>query len=241
MSTWQLDLEQYPSVVSEKTQEGELDDLEAIVSSPRRQRYLVVKRGLDIVGAIVGLIVFSPAMVVAAILIKITSPGPVVFRHKRLGQYGREFSCLKLRSMVPNAELILRDWLANNPRVRHEFERDFKLKNDPRIIPVIGKVSRQISLDEVPQFLNVLRGDMSLIGPRPIVYDEVPKYGDAYSHVALVKPGLTGLWQVSGRNDVGYGERVELDLRYIRRMGFWGDVRIVARTIRVVLSKYGAY
>lgn len=206
---------------------------------PRVARYLIVKRAMDIVGAIIGLMLFSPALIASAILILLSSPGPVVFRHKRLGRHGREFECLKLRSMVENAERILDEWLAKNPDVRAEFEKGFKFAKDPRVIPVIGGIIRRSSLDEVPQFINILKGEMSLIGPRPIVRAEQEKYGAAYRVISHVKPGLSGLWQVSGRNDLSYEERVDLDLRYVQRLGFWQDIRIVAKTFRAVAELGG--
>ena len=205
----------------------------------RLRRYLRVKRGMDVFGAVLGLLIFSPAMVASGILLFLISPGPIVFRHKRLGQHGREFRCYKLRTMVRNAEEILTRWLSDGSGMKAEFEKGFKLKRDPRIIPMIGRILRKSSLDEVPQFINILKGEMSLIGPRPIVRAERRRYGDAYRIVSHVKPGLTGLWQVSGRNRLDYAERVRLDLLYVRELDFWGHVRILARTFRAIFELGG--
>lgn len=164
--------------------------------------------------------------------------GTGFFGHTRIGQNGRKFRCWKLRTMAPNAEDMLQDYLAQNPEAAKEWERDQKLQNDPRITR-IGNVLRQTSLDELPQFWNVLSGDMSLVGPRPIVAAELDKYGADKSGYLAMKPGLTGLWQVSGRNDVTYEERVALDMEYGARMTFALDLLIVIRTAITVLRRTG--
>jgi undecaprenyl-phosphate galactose phosphotransferase len=142
--------------------------------------------------------------------------------------------------MVPNAAEVLNNLLQNNAEVRAEWEREFKLKDDPRITP-IGHFLRRSSLDEIPQLYNVLIGEMSLVGPRPVVAAEIPYYGDKKAHYMSVKPGLTGLWQVSGRNDVSYDERVALDAYYVENQSFWGDIIILFKTVYVVLARKGAY
>jgi len=199
-----------------------------------------LKLSFDIVGAVLGLIVGLPLMALISLLIYIDNPGPVIFAHKRIGQNGQEFPCYKFRSMVLNAEAALEKHLAENPAARAEWEQDFKLKNDPRITR-IGKFLRKTSLDELPQFFNVVKGEMSLVGPRPIVADEVIKYGEYIYDYHLVRPGITGMWQVGGRNDVDYKDRVELDSWYVRNWSMWLDVVLLMRTVGVVLKGRGAY
>lgn len=238
MSNWELEAGQRTD--PERTASHQPTPYEtAWASLSRAKRYLRIKRAMDIAGAIVGIVVFAPAMIASGILIFLMSPGPVLFRHKRVGQLGREFRCLKLRSMQLNAEAILTEWLDKDHRLREEFDKGFKLKRDPRIIPFVGAFLRRSSLDEVPQFINILRGEMSLVGPRPVVAGEREKYGAAYKFVSRVKPGLTGLWQVSGRNELPYDERVDLDLRYVAELGFWRDIAIIAKTFRAVAELGG--
>jgi lipopolysaccharide/colanic/teichoic acid biosynthesis glycosyltransferase len=164
----------------------------------------------------------------------------VLFGHRRVGAGGREFTCWKFRSMVVDAEAALAHTLAQDPRARREWERDFKLRNDPRVTQ-LGKFLRKSSLDELPQLFGVLAGDMSLIGPRPIVRDEVARYGSAFAEYAACRPGITGLWQISGRNDTSYAERVAIDRHYVRSWSLLGDVAILWRTLGVVLRRSGAY
>ncbi|MEM3434110.1 MAG: sugar transferase, partial [Candidatus Methanomethyliaceae archaeon] len=168
------------------------------------------------------------------------SPGPVLFRHRRLGLGGREFWCYKFRTMHVNAEEVLQKLLASDPALRAEWERDFKLRNDPRVTRV-GRLLRRTSLDELPQIFNVLKGEMSLVGPRPIVEKEVPRFGLFASDYFSVRPGVTGLWQVSGRNDTGYEHRVRLESWYVRNWSLWLDLTVLIRTIGVVLARRGAY
>ena len=189
----------------------------------------------------VGTVCISPLLVYIAYRIKKEDPGPVFFAHERIGKDGKPFPCYKFRSMVVNSKEMLEKYLAENSDARAEWERDFKLKDDPRITP-IGKVLRRTSLDELPQIFNVLRGVMSLVGPRPVIQEELDKYyGETAKLYASVKPGITGLWQVSGRSDLGYDQRVALDAEYIKHRSFWGDVVILWKTIGVVLMKKGAY
>ena len=158
------------------------------------------KRIFDVLIASITLIVFLPLFAFVVLLLKLTDPGPVIFRHIRVGQGGRRFACFKFRSMVLDSDKVLKTLLESDPAARKEWDRTQKLANDPRITPV-GKFLRQSSLDELPQLINVIRGDMSLVGPRPIVPSELTRYGDKLSLYLLARPGITGIWQVSGRND----------------------------------------
>jgi len=200
----------------------------------------LVKRAFDIVVGSVGLVLASPLIIAIALAVKLTSPGPVIFSHRRIGMGGKEFMCHKFRTMVANAEDVLRELLEKNPTLRAEWEKDFKLKDDPRITGV-GKILRKTSLDELPQIFNVIKGEMSLVGPRPIVKAELDKFGNYASDYLLVRPGITGLWQVSGRNDIDYHERVQLESRYIRNWSLWLDITLLFRTIPAVLKRDGAY
>lgn len=200
----------------------------------------LLKRLFDIVVASIMLIVALPLMMGIVIAIKIDSKGPAIFAHKRVGKDGKSFKCLKFRTMVINSQEVLEKLLANNPEIRKEWEREFKLKNDPRITRV-GNFLRKTSLDELPQIFNVLLGQMSLVGPRPIIQKEVEKYGEYFEYFKMVLPGITGLWQVSGRNDIDYDERVQLDVWYVRNWSLWIDITILIRTVGVVLARKGAY
>lgn len=198
-----------------------------------------VKEAVDRTGALVGIVLLSPVFLALALLIR-RDGGPALFGHKRIGKGGRVFKCWKFRSMVPNAQDALRELLEKDASAREEYARDFKLKNDPRVTR-IGALLRKTSLDEIPQLFNVLRGEMSLMGPRPIVEDEKKFYHDRIADYMSVKPGITGLWQVSGRSDTGYDQRVYLDSWYVRNWSFWNDVVIGFRTFLVVLARKGAY
>ena len=173
--------------------------------------------------------------------IKKEDPGPVIFKHIRIGKDGKPFPCYKFRSMVVNSKEMLEQYLASDPAAKEEWERDFKLKNDPRITP-IGKFLRRTSLDELPQIFNVLKGEMSLVGPRPVVQEELDKYyGEAVKEYCSVRPGITGMWQVNGRSDLDYTERVLLDKWYVKNRDIKLDIKILWQTIGVVLQKKGAY
>ena len=201
----------------------------------------VVKTAFDYILTLVGAVFISPLLVYIAYRIKKEDPGPVFFAHIRIGKDGKPFPCYKFRSMVVNSQEMLQKYLVKNPAAREEWERDFKLKDDPRVTP-IGKFLRSTSLDELPQIFNVLRGEMSLVGPRPVIQEELDKYyGETAKLYCTVKPGITGLWQVSGRSDIGYDERVALDATYIKYRSMWGDIVILWKTIGVVLMKKGAY
>ncbi len=198
-----------------------------------------VKRLMDILLAGLGVVILSPLLLVLAALVKLTSRGPVLFGHRRLGEGGRHIRVFKFRSMTADAEACLQDLLAADPSLCAEYEATYKLKDDPRITP-LGHWLRQTSLDELPQLFNVLRGELSLVGPRPIVADEIAKYGPAGAAILRVRPGVTGLWQVSGRSDLDYAERVRLDMDYITHWSLWLDLRILAATIPAVLRRRGA-
>lgn len=200
-----------------------------------------VKYTFDWIATFVGTILISPLLVYIAYRIKKEDPGPVIFAHMRVGKDGKEFPCYKFRSMVVNSKEMLEKHLAENSAAREEWERTFKLKDDPRITP-IGNVLRRTSLDELPQIFNVLKGEMSLVGPRPVIQEELDKYyGETAELYKTVRPGITGLWQVSGRSDLDYDERVPLDASYIKNRSFWGDIVILWKTVGVVLLKKGAY
>jgi lipopolysaccharide/colanic/teichoic acid biosynthesis glycosyltransferase len=209
-------------------------------AQPKGGRFL--KRAGDIFFALTVLVVGAPLLVLIALFVKVTSKGSAFYSQRRIGRGYRGFGCLKFRTMRKGADQILRDILERDPRLREEFQRDFKLKNDPRITP-LGRFLRRTSLDELPQVFNILKGQMSVVGPRPIVWDELERYGRQMDEVLSVRPGLTGLWQVSGRNNLPYETRVKLDLYYVRHRTFWLDLRIILRTIGVVLLPMdrGAY
>ena len=205
-----------------------------------RKSNRIMKRIFDIVATVCGGILILPIFAIVAVLIYLDSPGPIVFGHKRVGQGGKEFPCYKFRSMVPNAQEALEVYLKENPAAREEWERDFKLKDDPRVTR-IGKFLRKTSLDELPQLWNVLVGDMSLVGPRPIVRDEIVKYGDYINDFYLVPPGITGVWQVSGRSDTTYEERVLMDSWYVHNWSVWIDIVYLLKTVLAVVKSKGAY
>jgi undecaprenyl-phosphate galactose phosphotransferase len=173
-------------------------------------------------------------------LIVMKDGGPCLFGHTRIGANGRKFKCLKFRSMVMNADVVLKELLASDPVARAEWERDFKLRDDVRITR-LGRFIRRTSIDELPQLWNVVRGDMSLVGPRPVVEKELERYGDAAAYYLRVLPGITGPWQVSGRNETDYGTRISLDVAYVRNWTFVGDIVILFKTVGVVLHGRGAY
>ena len=184
----------------------------------------------------------SPVFLLLATLVRLSSPGPVFYVQRRVGRGYKRFGCIKFRTMREDADSVLARVLSADPELKAEFDRDFKLRQDPRIT-WIGRWLRRTSLDELPQFLNVLRGEMSVVGPRPIVDKELNRYGPYMDEVAAVRPGLTGLWQVSGRNNLSYKKRVKLDLAYSRGRSFSLDLAIILRTFGVLLLPMdrGAY
>jgi Undecaprenyl-phosphate galactose phosphotransferase WbaP len=203
-------------------------------------RYRVIKRALDIVLVVLASPVLLLLFLTVAAAVRFTSPGPVLFSHRRIRKHGAFFSMWKFRTMCVDSAQVLEDYLANNPEARAEWRQTHKLRNDPRVTKV-GIFLRRFSLDEMPQFWNVLTGTMSLVGPRPIVAAEVEKYGEHFAEYCKVKPGLTGLWQVSGRSEVTYEERVQLDCRYVREWSLSNDVKILSRTTFSVVNQDGAY
>jgi len=200
----------------------------------------VIKRIIDLWLLSLSVVFILPLGTLIVLAIVAESGRPIFFRHERIGRGGRCFSAWKFRTMVPDAEAVLRKALENDGSLRSEWEANQKLKRDPRLTRV-GRVLRRLSLDELPQLWNILRGEMSLVGPRPIVEGEIEKYGDDYDLYLRVRPGLTGLWQVSGRSDLSYEERVRLDAYYVRNWSVWLDLVILVRTVIAVLSGKGAY
>jgi undecaprenyl-phosphate galactose phosphotransferase len=199
----------------------------------------ILKRLFDIIGSLVIIIMLSPILLYISRKVK-KDGGPAIYGHERIGKGGKSFKCLKFRSMVVNSKEVLERVLANDYEARAEWDATFKLKNDPRITK-IGRFLRRTSLDELPQLFNVLRGEMSLVGPRPIITAELQRYNDEVDYYLLSKPGMTGLWQVSGRSDVNYETRVYLDAWYVKNWSMWNDMAILFKTIGVVLKKDGAY
>jgi Undecaprenyl-phosphate galactose phosphotransferase WbaP len=200
----------------------------------------IFKYCFDMMVTLLGMVFAMPLFVVIGLLIYIDCPGPVIFKHKRVGFKGEEFPCYKFRTMVVNSKEELERHLKDNPAAREEWERDFKLKNDPRVTK-IGAFLRKTSLDELPQLFNVLKGEMSLVGPRPIVQAEISRYDEYINDYYMVRPGITGMWQVSGRNDIDYSERVQIDSWYVRNWSIWLDIILLAKTIKVVVQRKGAY
>ncbi len=197
------------------------------------------KRAFDLVAASLLLVLLSPVLLALAWQVK-RDGGPAFFGHKRIGQGGKTFKCWKFRSMVVNAQEVLQELLATDAQARAEWEKEFKLKNDPRISR-IGRFIRKTSLDELPQLWNVIKGEMSLVGPRPVIQAELERYGDDVTYYLEACPGVTGLWQVSGRNDVDYDTRVYLDAWYVKNWSLWTDISILFKTVGVVLGRDGAY
>jgi exopolysaccharide production protein ExoY len=212
------------------------------VQSYARSRPLggALKRSLDIIVALMALMFFAPLMLALAFLVWIQRDGPVFYRQTRVGFGGRSFACLKFRSMVANSNERLEQFLEINPFAKAEWLATHKLRHDPRITP-FGKFLRKSSLDELPQLLNIVCGDMSIVGPRPIVSAEVNHYEDSISSYMRSRPGLTGLWQISGRSETSYRERVELDVKYVEEWNIFEDVAIMLKTIPAVLSSKGSY
>jgi undecaprenyl-phosphate galactose phosphotransferase, wbaP len=199
----------------------------------------ILKRTMDIVGSLAIITLLSPVLLYLYFSVK-KDGGNAIYGHPRIGRNGKTFKCLKFRSMVMNSKEVLDELLRTDPEARAEWEKDFKLKNDPRITK-IGAFIRKTSLDELPQLFNVLKGEMSLVGPRPIVAEELDRYQDDVEYYLMAKPGMTGLWQVSGRNDVDYSTRVYFDSWYVKNWSLWNDIAILFKTVNVVLKRDGAY
>ena len=215
----------------------------AISLSPQRGPIHVVADalalGLNQLLALLILVLLAPVMGVVAFLIWRRDGAPVLFAHYRVGHDGKLFRCMKFRTMYRDAERMLAELLENDPAARAEWQREQKLLRDPRITP-IGHFLRRTSLDELPQLFNVLRGDMSLVGPRPITVGELTRYGRVRWHYLSVRPGITGLWQGSGRNNTSYDERVALDRRYVEERTAWMNLQILLKTVKVVVVRDGA-
>jgi exopolysaccharide production protein ExoY len=197
------------------------------------------KRTMDLLIAPTALILLAPIICLIAIWIKVTMGGPVLFSHRRVGHDGKMFGCLKFRTMVQNADEVLKAHLAANPEAAREWAQSRKLRDDPRVT-ALGELLRKSSLDEIPQFLNVLRGEMSCVGPRPVMLDELVRYGLSMHEYLCARPGLTGRWQVSGRSDLDYETRVRMDADYVREWRLWHDIEILLLTIPAVLGSKGS-
>ena len=198
--------------------------------------YRFIKRCFDLISSISALLVLSPLFLVIGILVRLDSKGNIFFAHERLGKYGKIIKVYKFRTMLTNAQQIL-DEMPDDMKI--EYEKNFKFDNDLRITK-FGKFLRQSSLDELPQLINIIKGNMSIVGPRPIVIKEIKKYGKYWDKLLSVKPGLTGNWQVSGRSDTTYDERVKFDMDYIDTNSFWADMVIILKTFGVVIKRVGA-
>ncbi|MGV1760057.1 sugar transferase [Rhizobium sp. A22-96] len=210
-------------------------------AAPSRKMYSqAIKRLIDATLAVIALVVLAPMILMVVAILLVTQGRPIFHSHRRIGRHGVLFSCFKFRTMVVNSEEVLARHLDTNPALRAEWNATRKLKDDPRVTP-FGQLLRKNSVDEIPQLLNVIRGEMSLVGPRPIVTSEAELYGVHFVDYMRVRPGLTGLWQVSGRSDTSYDTRVELDTRYVTEQSLVGDIVIMAKTIPAVLTSRGSY
>ena len=198
--------------------------------------YLIVKRTIDILGALIGLVLLSPIFLIVAIAIKLDSKGPIIFGHNRKGLHGKDIKVYKFRTMYENSQEIFNNFTKEQ---KEEFYKNFKLENDPRVTK-IGDFLRRTSIDELPQLINILNGSMSIVGQRPIVQKEIDLYGDYANKLFAVVPGLTGYWQANGRSDTTYEERIKMDMYYIDNRGFWLDFKIIIKTFGSVLKGEGA-
>jgi exopolysaccharide production protein ExoY len=198
------------------------------------------KRAIDLFLATTALVLLFPLLLIVAMIVKLGDRGPVLYSHTRIGFGGATFGCLKFRTMKIDASAQLAELLRTNPAARTEWETTWKLKSDPRVT-VVGEILRKSSIDELPQLLNVVRGDMSLVGPRPITAEELPLYGENIATYMAGRPGLTGQWQTSGRNDVSYQHRVSLDVHYLRNWSIGRDFLIMAKTVLILFSWKGSY
>jgi Undecaprenyl-phosphate galactose phosphotransferase WbaP len=228
----------FPVFGSHAVSVGQIGGLE-MMNETRMKALRWEKNLIDGIATVFVFSLAAPLMVIISVLVKVTSPGPVFYKAKRLGKKGRPFEVYKFRSMYVDADKRLEQLLLENKELAAEYEKNFKLKNDPRVTP-LGRFLRRTSLDELPQLFNVIKREMSLVGPRPIVQDEVKYYGDNYEVFSSVRPGVTGLWQTSGRSDVNYEERVALDIYYILNWSPWMDIWILIRTFFSVITMKGA-
>ncbi|CCF18455.1 Exopolysaccharide production protein exoY [Pseudorhizobium banfieldiae] len=223
----------------DKAIEGRREHVKASTAfGPRRRTLGLAKRLFDIVFALGALIFVAPLFGVIMLAILLLDGRPIFYRQVRIGRHGRSFNCLKFRTMVRDADLRLAELLDSCPKSQKQWLDAQKLSNDPRVNR-LGRFLRKSSLDELPQLINILRGEMSIVGPRPIVHEEAVRYGRNLRLYLTTRPGLTGLWQVSGRNSLSYQERVQLDVRYIRTMSAWLDARIILKTIAIVVTGKG--
>ncbi|ACM30577.1 sugar transferase [Agrobacterium sp. SHOUNA12C] len=200
----------------------------------------ILKRGFDVTAALMGLILISPLFLMLMLLVKLSDRGPIFYGHRRIGHNGKTFGCLKFRTMVVDGDRVLQAYLQANPRAMDEWRATRKLQNDPRVT-LVGAVLRKLSLDELPQLINIIRGEMSVVGPRPVVEDELERYETSAIYYLQSRPGLTGLWQVSGRNDVSYESRVAFDTHYVKNWSLSSDMMIIAKTIPAVCLSRGSY
>ena len=214
----------------------------ALVESAARDKAAAEGLGrlLDIIVATLAIIALAPLMILTAAALLIENKGPLLFAHRRIGREGRTFFVLKFRTMAVDGERILQEHFEANPHAVSEWETDRKLRRDPRV-STLGRYLRATSIDELPQLFNVLRGDMSVVGPRPIVLEEVSRYGDYFPAYCSVRPGITGVWQVSGRNNISYQRRVEMDALYARRKSLLLDLKLMAATVPAVLTRRGSF
>lgn len=211
------------------------------MNSAYRVRHLPMKRLFDLTFSLLALVATLPLFLVIFVLIRITSKGPAVFAHTRIGRGGEPFRCLKFRTMHADAEKRLRELLERDETARQEWESARKLKNDPRVT-VVGQVLRKSSLDELPQFLNVLKGDLSVVGPRPVMEEELHRYyKDKAAKILSIRPGITGLWQISGRSNTSYRQRVKLDETYVENRSLLMDLSLVVKTVPAIITRKGAY
>ena len=204
------------------------------------KRNKIYKRTFDLICTACGGLLILPIIAIISLLVAIDNKGNVIFAHRRIGKDGKEFPCYKFQTMIPNAQEKLAEYLAANPEAKKEWEESFKLTNDPRVTK-LGGFLRKTSLDELPQLWNVIKGDMSLVGPRPIVKKEIERYGEYFREYAMVLPGITGMWQASGRSDTTYEERVSMDTWYVRNWSVWLDIMYLAKTFQAVIFGKGAY
>lgn len=202
----------------------------------------IAKRLFDIIFSVSVLMLCAPVYLVLAVSIACTSSGSIFYVQERVGKNHCHFGCIKFRTMIPDADRLLHQMMAESEDLRQEFSENFKLKQDPRITK-IGKFLRTTNLDEFPQFINVLKGEMSVVGPRPLVPEEIERYGTQIDRVLTIRPGITGLWQVSGRNDIPYAQRIRIDVSYVKRRNLWLDLRIVFKTVLITIipKNNGAY
>ena len=213
-----------------------VEKIDECVEKSKVKAYDILKRFIDIIIGTIGLIVCIPIFIIIGIAIKIDSKGPVFFKHKRIGKHGKKLEIYKFRTMIENAEEAMKNFTEEQKK---EFAENFKLENDPRVTRV-GKILRKTSLDELPQIINILKGEMSIIGPRPVVRSELEKYGSNQDKFLSVAPGLTGYWAANGRSDVSYEERMALELYYVNNRSLILDMKIFFKTIGSVLKGRGA-